>query len=119
MWQSFQKEMVTYVRKILLPIFHLRFGRSGKMLLSLASTVILSSESHRTHDHVILSQVVQLCLHSFGTLTTFLYFVFQILWTALSLALGLEIRGEIIRGVPCIKRFHQLFCPTAGNSYPM
>ncbi|KAJ4433434.1 hypothetical protein ANN_15732 [Periplaneta americana] len=42
-----------------------------------------------------------------------------ILWTALSLALGLEIRGEIIRGVPCIKRFHQLFCPTAGNSYPM
>jgi hypothetical protein len=52
-------------------------------------------------------------------LTTCLNFVFQILWTALSLALGLEIRGEIIRGVPCIKRFHQLFCPTAGNSYPM
>lgn len=42
-----------------------------------------------------------------------------ILWTALSLALGLEIRGEVIRGVPCIKRFHQLFCPTAGNSYPI
>lgn len=46
-------------------------------------------------------------------------FVLQILWTALSLALGLEIRGDVIRGVPCIKRFHQLFCPTAGNSYPM
>ncbi|XP_034230078.1 protein spaetzle 3-like isoform X2 [Thrips palmi] len=43
----------------------------------------------------------------------------SILWTALSLALGLEIRGEVIRGVPCIKRFHQLFCPTAGNSYPI
>ncbi|XP_071454316.1 protein spaetzle 3-like [Hetaerina americana] len=42
-----------------------------------------------------------------------------ILWTALSLALGLEIRGEVIRGVPCIKRFHQLFCPTAGTSYPI
>uniref|UniRef100_A0A1B6GQK7 Spaetzle domain-containing protein n=1 Tax=Cuerna arida TaxID=1464854 RepID=A0A1B6GQK7_9HEMI len=42
-----------------------------------------------------------------------------ILWTALSLALGLEIRGDVIRGVPCIKRFHQLFCPTAGNSYPI
>ncbi|KAG8235067.1 hypothetical protein J437_LFUL015309 [Ladona fulva] len=43
----------------------------------------------------------------------------MILWTALSLALGLEIRGEVIRGVPCIKRFHQLFCPTAGNNYPI
>ncbi|XP_046989417.1 protein spaetzle 3-like [Schistocerca americana] len=46
-------------------------------------------------------------------------FSLLILWTALSVALGLEIRGEIIRGVPCIKRFHQLFCPTAGNSYPI
>lgn len=45
--------------------------------------------------------------------------LFSILWTALSLALGLEIRGEVIRGVPCIKRFQQLFCPTAGNSYPI
>lgn len=43
----------------------------------------------------------------------------QIFWTALSIALGWELRGEIIRGVPCIKRYHQLFCPTAGNSYPM
>ncbi|GLV34658.1 spatzle 3 [Carabus blaptoides fortunei] len=43
----------------------------------------------------------------------------MILWTALSVALGIEIRGEIIRGVPCIKRYHQLFCPTAGNSYPL
>jgi hypothetical protein len=44
---------------------------------------------------------------------------FQILWTALSVALGLELRGEYIRGVPCIKRHQQLFCPTAGNSYPL
>lgn len=50
---------------------------------------------------------------------TILLYVFQILWTALSVALGLEIRGEIIRGVPCIKRYHQLFCPTAGTSYPL
>ncbi|XP_073993609.1 spaetzle domain-containing protein 3 [Rhodnius prolixus] len=42
-----------------------------------------------------------------------------VLWTALSLALGLEIRGDIIKGTPCIKRYHQLFCPTAGNSYPI
>ncbi|KAK9504923.1 hypothetical protein O3M35_009090 [Rhynocoris fuscipes] len=42
-----------------------------------------------------------------------------VLWTALSLALGLEIKGDIIRGTPCIKRHHQLFCPTAGNSYPI
>lgn len=43
---------------------------------------------------------------------------FQILWTAMSLALGVEIQGEIIRGLPCIKRLNQLFCPTAGNRYP-
>ncbi|CAH1406280.1 unnamed protein product [Nezara viridula] len=42
-----------------------------------------------------------------------------VLWTALSLALGLEIRGDIIRGTPCIKKHHQLFCPTAGNTYPL
>ncbi|EFX84314.1 hypothetical protein DAPPUDRAFT_47496 [Daphnia pulex] len=41
-----------------------------------------------------------------------------ILWTAMSMAMGLEIRGDIIRGLPCIKRLNQLFCPTAGNRYP-
>lgn len=40
-------------------------------------------------------------------------------WTALSVALGLEIRGEVIRGTPCVKRHNQLFCPTAGNTYPV
>ncbi|EDW64021.1 protein spaetzle 3 [Drosophila virilis] len=40
-------------------------------------------------------------------------------WTALSVALGLDVRGDVIKGVPCIKRYHQLFCPTAGNSYPI
>uniref|UniRef100_A0AAG5DEY5 Spaetzle domain-containing protein n=1 Tax=Anopheles atroparvus TaxID=41427 RepID=A0AAG5DEY5_ANOAO len=39
-------------------------------------------------------------------------------WTALSVALGLSIHGDVIRGVPCIKKYHQLFCPTAGNTYP-
>ena len=43
----------------------------------------------------------------------------QIWWTALSVALGLEIRGEVIRGTPCVKRYNQLFCPTAGNTYPV
>ncbi|KAB7497986.1 hypothetical protein Anas_03676, partial [Armadillidium nasatum] len=33
-----------------------------------------------------------------------------VLWTALSLALGVERRGELIRGLPCITRFNQLFC---------
>nr|XP_023019907.1 protein spaetzle 3-like [Leptinotarsa decemlineata] len=41
-----------------------------------------------------------------------------ILWTALSIALGVEIRGEYIRGVPCIIKNQQLYCPTAGTSYP-
>ncbi len=36
----------------------------------------------------------------------------------MSLAMGVEIRGDIIRGLPCIKRLNQLFCPTAGNRYP-
>lgn len=40
-------------------------------------------------------------------------------WTALSVALGLNVRGDVIKGVPCVKKYHQLFCPTAGNSYPI
>ncbi|CAG9797876.1 unnamed protein product [Chironomus riparius] len=40
-------------------------------------------------------------------------------WTALSVALGLNVRGDVIKGVPCVKRNNQLFCPTAGNSYPI
>ncbi|XP_066994516.1 protein spaetzle 3 isoform X2 [Anabrus simplex] len=58
-------------------------------------------------------------LYSYPVLQNGSFVQIPILWTALSLALGLEIRGEIIRGVPCIKRFHQLFCPTAGSSYPI
>lgn len=49
----------------------------------------------------------------------FLCNCFQIWWTALSVALGLEIRGDVIRGTPCVKRHNQLFCPTAGTNYPM
>ncbi|CAG0887750.1 unnamed protein product [Darwinula stevensoni] len=41
-----------------------------------------------------------------------------ILWTALSVALGLEIRGEIIRGLPCVKMLNQLLCTRPGNTYP-
>lgn len=32
--------------------------------------------------------------------------------------MGLDIRGEIIRGYPCIKRYNQLYCPTPGSNYP-
>jgi len=54
------------------------------------------------------------------TLSSLLFVcLLQIWWTALSVALGLDVRGDVIKGVPCIKRYHQLFCPTAGNSYPM
>lgn len=41
-----------------------------------------------------------------------------LVYTTLGLALGLEVKGEIIRGLPCIKRLNQLYCPTAGNMYP-
>lgn len=55
----------------------------------------------------------------FNLLLPKLFSVFQILWTALSLALGYELQGQIIRGVPCVKRNYQLYCPTAGNTYPL
>lgn len=42
----------------------------------------------------------------------------MMLWTFLSISVGLDIRGEIIRGYPCIKRYYQLYCPTPGNNYP-
>uniref|UniRef100_A0A1B6CFB1 Spaetzle domain-containing protein n=1 Tax=Clastoptera arizonana TaxID=38151 RepID=A0A1B6CFB1_9HEMI len=58
-------------------------------------------------------------LYSYPTINNGTLVQIPILWTALSLALGVEIRGDVIRGVPCIKRFHQLFCPSAGNSYPI
>ncbi|XP_076360674.1 protein spaetzle 3-like isoform X2 [Tachypleus tridentatus] len=37
---------------------------------------------------------------------------------ALSLALSWEIRNDVLRGYPCIRRLNQLYCPTPGNSYP-
>ncbi|XP_044253648.1 protein spaetzle 3 [Tribolium madens] len=58
-------------------------------------------------------------LYSHPVLNNGTFVQIPILWTALSVALGLELRGEYIRGVPCIKRHQQLFCPTAGNSYPL
>ncbi|XP_059613407.1 protein spaetzle 3-like [Phlebotomus argentipes] len=42
-----------------------------------------------------------------------------ILWIALPVILGVNIRGEILRGIPCIKRNHQLVCPSSGNAYPL
>ncbi|XP_029407188.2 protein spaetzle 3 [Bactrocera dorsalis] len=58
-------------------------------------------------------------LFSYPTLNNGSFVQIPIWWTALSVALGLDVRGDIIKGVPCIKRYHQLFCPTAGNSYPI
>ncbi|XP_017774441.1 PREDICTED: uncharacterized protein LOC108561141 [Nicrophorus vespilloides] len=58
-------------------------------------------------------------LYSYPQINNGSFVQIPILWTALSVALGLEIRGEFIRGVPCIKRYQQLFCPTAGNTYPL
>ncbi|CAG0914618.1 unnamed protein product [Notodromas monacha] len=42
----------------------------------------------------------------------------MILWTALSVVLGIETRAEIIRGLPCVKMLHQLLCTRPGNTYP-
>lgn len=58
-------------------------------------------------------------LYSYPQLNNGSFVQIPILWTALSVALGLELKGEYIRGVPCIKRYQQLFCPTAGNTYPI
>ncbi|XP_012550687.1 protein spaetzle 3 [Bombyx mori] len=58
-------------------------------------------------------------LTSYKTVNNGSFYQIPILWTALSLALGYELQGQIIRGVPCVKRNYQLYCPTAGNSYPL
>ncbi|KAL6260151.1 hypothetical protein P5V15_007685 [Pogonomyrmex californicus] len=58
-------------------------------------------------------------LYSYPQLNNGTFVQIPILWTALSVALGVELRGDLIRGAPCIKKYHQLFCPTAGNTYPI
>ncbi|XP_011309753.1 uncharacterized protein [Fopius arisanus] len=58
-------------------------------------------------------------LYSYPQLNNGTFLQIPILWTALSVALGVELRGDLVRGTPCIKKYHQLFCPTAGNTYPM
>ncbi|XP_055303890.1 protein spaetzle 3 [Sitodiplosis mosellana] len=58
-------------------------------------------------------------LFSYPTMNNGTFIRIPIWWTALSVALGLEIRGDVIKGTPCVKRNNQLFCPTAGNSYPI
>ncbi|XP_012272911.1 protein spaetzle 3 [Orussus abietinus] len=58
-------------------------------------------------------------LFSYPQLNNGTFVQIPILWTALSVALGVELRGDLVRGAPCIKRYHQLFCPTAGNTYPI
>ncbi|XP_036151014.1 protein spaetzle 3 [Monomorium pharaonis] len=58
-------------------------------------------------------------LYSYPQLNNGTLVQIPILWTALSIALGVELRGDLVRGTPCIKKYHQLFCPTAGNTYPI
>ncbi|XP_032519122.1 protein spaetzle 3 [Danaus plexippus] len=58
-------------------------------------------------------------LTSYPTVNNGSFYQIPILWTALSLALGYELQGQVIRGVPCVKRNFQLYCPTAGNTYPL
>ncbi|KAI4493498.1 hypothetical protein M0804_001674 [Polistes exclamans] len=58
-------------------------------------------------------------LYSYPQINNGTFVQIPILWTALSVALGVELRGDLVRGAPCIKRYHQLFCPTAGNTYPI
>ncbi|KYM98567.1 PREDICTED: uncharacterized protein LOC108777372 [Cyphomyrmex costatus] len=58
-------------------------------------------------------------LYSYPQLNNGTFLQIPILWTALSVVLGAELRGDLVRGAPCIKKHHQLFCPTAGNTYPI
>ncbi|KAK9752176.1 Spaetzle [Popillia japonica] len=58
-------------------------------------------------------------LYSYPQVNNGTFVQIPILWTALSLALGIEVRGNLIRGVPCFKRDYQLYCPNAGNTYPL
>ncbi|KRT85261.1 hypothetical protein AMK59_2675, partial [Oryctes borbonicus] len=58
-------------------------------------------------------------LYSYPQLNNGTFVQIPILWTALSVALGIEVRGNLIRGIPCLKRDSQLYCPNAGNAYPL
>ncbi|XP_026756181.1 protein spaetzle 3 [Galleria mellonella] len=58
-------------------------------------------------------------LTSYPTVANGTFYQIPILWTALSLALGYELQGQIVRGIPCVKRNYQLYCPTAGSAYPL
>ena len=56
----------------------------------------------------------------FSEMTGFSSFVFAVLVQLYSVY-GMDVNngnGEIIRGLPCVKRLNQLFCPSAGVSYP-
>ncbi|CAH0564696.1 unnamed protein product [Brassicogethes aeneus] len=58
-------------------------------------------------------------LYSHPVLSNGSFVQIPILWTALSVALGYERSGEILRGVPCVKKNQQLMCPSPGPSYPL
>jgi len=48
--------------------------------------------------------------------------IFSLLVSCVCCAMSMDVNnggGEVIRGLPCVKRLNQLFCPSAGTSYPM
>lgn len=52
-------------------------------------------------------------LKSFLTVCTLLFKIYSV--SCMDVNNG---NGEVISGLPCVKRLHQLFCPSAGNTYP-
>lgn len=44
--------------------------------------------------------------------------VVPLVLSCLSFAKSADIRGEVIRGLPCIKRLNQLYCHNGGAAYP-
>ena len=68
----------------------------------------------RTAD--LLSQKQRLTNFHFTPTLTYFY-LFQTLLSA-SIVRSQDINGELIRGLPCVKRFNQLFCNHGGAEYP-
>ncbi|KAL1440848.1 hypothetical protein MTO96_009146 [Rhipicephalus appendiculatus] len=43
---------------------------------------------------------------------------FQLTLALLLVLCALDLKAEILKGYPCIRRLNQLYCPTPGNGYP-
>ncbi|XP_067125890.1 protein spaetzle 3-like [Centruroides vittatus] len=64
----------------------------------------------------LVTDMAQTTWHGSGLLTSILKctIIFMLIFTG-----DREARGEILRGYPCIRRLHQLYCATPGNKYPI